>query len=123
VGYFKFRRARKLLAKAGYRILNSDYDYWTFGNWFIDVQADDMPLQRVLWDGRDKWLYVQFFGSRDLWWDMVVIKERRCQSAEEVMRQITKPITEELQAQREREQDEYWAEQVRGGWVITDSRN
>jgi hypothetical protein len=121
MGYLGYLKTRRLLVNAGFRIREANYHYWAFGNWDIEVEREGLPLQRVLWDGRDQWLYVQFFGSREQWWDKEVMKEYRHQSAEDVLAQITSAPSSDLQARREQEQDEYWAEQVRSGSVITGS--
>ena len=52
-----FETTRRLVEAAGLEILDSRYDRQSFGSWFITAQT--IPPLRIVWDGRDSYLYVQ----------------------------------------------------------------
>ena len=120
MSYFKFRDARRKLAQAGFEILDAKYDYWAFGNWFVEVRSVELPAQRLVWDGRDQALIVEFFGSRDQWWNKVIFLKPAEQTIDCALAALLKPLTNELQSDREREQDKYWEACLRDGSVLTE---
>ena len=52
-----FKRMSSRLQAQGLTISESRYDRKAFGNWFIVVETH--PRLRVVWDGRDAWIYVE----------------------------------------------------------------
>ncbi|MGA9753049.1 MAG: hypothetical protein WBS54_14800 [Acidobacteriota bacterium] len=52
----------QLLTGAGVEIEEARYDEQVFGSWFVSVRIK--PGLRMVWEGRDHWLFVQRRGSR-----------------------------------------------------------
>ena len=52
-----FQRTRDLLTAAGLSVEDAQCSPESFGSWYITVATT--PRRRIVWDGKDGWLYVQ----------------------------------------------------------------
>lgn len=77
-----FDAFRDQLRAGGFRETESRNDEAAFGSWVIALDTD--PPQRVVWDGKERWLVVQARHDNE-WSDEHVMRHESEQTAEEVI--------------------------------------
>ena len=103
-----WRRSELLFREASFSIDESQYEAKHFGSWWIELSRDGLPKQRVVWDGRDRWLIVETFASSGSWMDKWIGRKASEQSAESALMQLEVPVTREWEEQIEQERAGYW---------------
>jgi hypothetical protein len=94
---------------AGYAVRERRSHPGHFGSWWLEVSRDGLPRQRVIWDGKDRWLIVQALASSGSWMDKWVGRKKSEQSAEAALAALDVPVTREWEEGIERE----WADYTR----------
>jgi hypothetical protein len=103
-----FRRAEELFRRAGFRVEDKGYHQSHFGSWSIVLSREGLPQQRVVWDGRDRWLIVEAFASSGTWMDKWIGRKKSEQNAETALAHLEVPVSREWEQQIEHERAEYW---------------
>ena len=103
-----FHRSVELFRRDGFSVEVSRYDEEYFGSWFIEVAREELPKQRVVWDGKDAWLIVEAFASSGSWMDKWIGRKRSEQTPEAALSQLQVPVTREWEEEVERHRAEYW---------------
>lgn len=73
-----FQSTCDLLSTNGFQVVEARYDGHSFGSWFVSVQTS--PQCRIVWDGKDGWLYVdrvteKTHGGSPVWESLWIASE------------------------------------------------
>lgn len=89
-----FEQTLRLIDTAGLAVAESNYSEQSFGSWYISIHSS--PGLRIVWDGRDGWLYVQqksdqlhpLNSSISIWRDLWFTKESGNQTPKVVVEKL-----------------------------------
>jgi hypothetical protein len=102
-----FKQSQQVFRAAGFRIEDAQYNGKVFGSWWVEMSRDGLPRQRVVWDGKDGWLFVEALASSGSWMDKWIGRKKSEQTAAAALAQLDVPITREWEEEIERERAEY----------------
>ena len=73
------------LPERGFKVLDAEYQKAAFGSWIVDIGST--PRLRIVWDGKDGWLYIQRmtnqkFWNMPVWEDLWIAREVQEQTTE-----------------------------------------
>jgi hypothetical protein len=76
------------LSRAGLQVEDARYDRRAFGSWYVTIAM--APRMRIVWDGRDRWLYVQreterMFAGMSVWNDLWIARDAARQTSEQAV--------------------------------------
>jgi allantoicase len=88
-----FRQCEQAFRSAGFTLDASRYHKQQMGTWVIELSREGLPRQRVVWDGRDRWLTVEVWASSGSWMDKWVGRKKSEQNAAAAIEQLELPVT------------------------------
>ena len=62
-----FYEACRQIEGMGFDILHAVYNGLAFGSWSIEFKTFKLPLRRLVWDGKERWLLLQTKERTDDW--------------------------------------------------------
>ncbi len=103
-----YRECIASINEIGFAIVDRDYSYWSFGNWWIEVTGGGLPGQRIWWDGRDNWVGIDARMTDGQFREKWVGKTAAEQKPQVVIDELRKQLASNWERDVRRAQEEYW---------------